>query len=556
MKQALYPFLSQAISDVCAAHGAPPPSGEIALELPRNPEHGDISTNTAMTLAKALKKNPRQIAEEIVQRLERYIDRSLITSVSVAGPGFINFTFAKDFYGKRLAEFLALGDQCGRSRRGAGVRVNVEYVSANPTGLLHVGHGRNAAIGDTLANILEWNGYEVTREYYFNNAGNQMNNLGASVHRRYCQIFDPRAPFPEDDKSLYHGEYIKDIAQELARERGDSLLSPSEENLAVCRKAGEQWCFAAIDRTMKQMNIRHDLFFNEDSLYSEGKVEETIRLLREKGLAYDKDGAVWLALSQMGLSDDRVIVKSSGEPTYRLPDIAYHYDKLARRKFDMVVDVFGADHIATIPDVMAAVEALGEDKSKIRVVIHQFVTLMKDGKPVKMSKRTGRSYTLDDLLEELGGDVTRFFFVMRSISTHLDFDLDLAAEQSEKNPVFYLQYAHARIASVLRTAEERGVSVSLNAETELLQHSSEIDLIKLILRFPEMVERAADALEPQIIAEFLREVAAAFHKFYHDCRILGEEERLMQARFALLRAAKRVLKNGLSILGVSQPERM
>jgi arginyl-tRNA synthetase len=526
------------------------------LEVPRNADHGDLSTNVAMTLAKSLKRNPRELAMELMNALESRVDRGIVTSMSIAGAGFINFTFAKNFYALRLADLVKQGDNIGRNERGRGIRANVEYVSANPTGLLHVGHGRNAAIGDTLANILAWNGYDITREYYFNNAGNQMNNLARSVHTRYRQLFDAAVEFSEDDKGLYHGEYIREIAQMLATEHGNALLEASEANLALCRKAGEEWCFASIRRTMQRMNIHHDVYFNEDSLYTDGKVKDTTELLRANNVVYEKDGAIWLALSRMGMTDDRVIVKSSGEPTYRLPDIAYHHDKLSRRKFAMVVDVFGADHIATIPDVMAAVAALGEDKSKVRVVLHQFVTLMKDGEQVKMSKRTGRSYTLDDLLEEVGEDVARFFFIMRGVSTHLEFDLSLAEEQSEKNPVFYLQYAHARIASVLRQAEERGVVITENADTTLLEHPSELELVKLLLRFEETVIRAADVLEPQVIAEFLREVAAAFHKFYHDCRVLGEEDGIMQARFVLLGAAKTVLRNGLAILGITAPEKM
>jgi arginyl-tRNA synthetase len=583
MKQFLLPFIEQSLEALRARGHAIPSDVAVSLEVPRQADHGDLSTNVAMMLAKALKSNPRQIASELVQELQSRLDPALVPRVEIAGAGFINVGFSDAFYASQLASMLVsgeyTGENFGRNNRGrlvgaagatgSAARANVEYVSANPTGLLHVGHGRNAAVGDTIANILAWNGYDVTREYYFNNAGNQMNNLGKSVHKRYLEVLDPQAhPFPSDDESLYRGEYIREIAAELASQHGSELVEPSSDNLMRCRKAGEHWCFASIGETMKRLNIKHDTHFNEDSLYTDGKVEETIGELRSRGKVYEKDGATWLALSQMGLSDDRVIVKSSGEPTYRLPDIAYHYDKLHNRKFDLVVDIFGADHIATIPDVLAAVETLGEDKNKVRVVIHQFVTLTKDGEAVKMSKRTGRSYTLDDLIAEFGPDVTRFFFIMRGVGTHLDFDLGLAAEQSEKNPVFYLQYAHARICSILRTAEERGVTLEASADANanagadaaqdltLLTHPSELDLIKILLRFAEVVERAGESLEPQSIAEYLREAAAAFHKFYHDCRILGEEERLMRARFALAKAAQIVLFNGLTILGVSTPEKM
>ncbi len=552
MKNYLKPFLEAAVRAI-GVEDVP----EIALEIPRQAEHGDLSANVAMTLAKTLKKNPRQVAQDIVAALR--LDATLVPKVEIAGAGFINVTFSPMFYAVQVAELLKQGQNIGRLEIGKGVKANVEYVSANPTGLLHVGHGRNAAIGDTIANILVWNGYDVTREYYFNNAGNQMNNLGKSVHKRYLELLNPSAnPFPtaEEDDSLYRGEYIREIAAALQKQHGEALAEPTEKTLTLCRKTAEQWCFETIGKTMERMNIRHDEFFNEDSLYTDGKVKATVEDLRSRGVVYEKDGATWLALSKMGLTDDRVIIKSSGEPTYRLPDIAYHYDKLHNRKFDLVVDIFGADHIATIPDVMAAVATLGEDKSKVRVVIHQFVTLTKDGEAVKMSKRTGRAYTLDDLIEELGADVTRFFFVMRGVSTHLDFDLGLAEEQSEKNPVFYLQYAHARICSILRTAEERGVKVDAAADTALLVHSAEIELIKTLLRFPEVVAKAGETLEPQTIAEYLREAAAAFHKFYHECRILGEAEALMQARFALARTAQIVMKNGLTILGITAPEQM
>jgi arginyl-tRNA synthetase len=555
-------YLRPILLDALAALGIDAPN-EIILEIPRNVEHGDLSTNLAMTLAKTQKKNPQELATSLVETLKSRVDSSIVTEISIAGAGFINFKFAETFFGTRLQSVISIGEHYGKNEKGRGVRGNVEYVSANPTGLLHVGHGRNAAIGDTVANILDWNGYDVTREYYFNNAGNQMNNLGKSVHKRYLEVLDAQKfpfPTPEEDDSLYRGEYIREIAEIVQKEHGSGLQDVTDENLLLCRKAGEEWCFEVIKKTMKRMNIKHDVYFNEESLYTDGKVNDTIQQLKNRGFAYEKDGATWLALSQMGMEQDRVMIKSTGEPTYRLPDIAYHHDKLARRKFDMVVDILGADHIATYPDVLAAVKALGEDAAKVRVLIYQFVTLMHNGEQVKMSKRTGKAYTLDDLLEEFGEDVTRFFFVMRSNNTHLEFDIGLAAEQSDKNPVFYLQYAHARISSVLRQAEERGITVNASilaaAETTLLLHASEIDLIKLILRFPEVVERAGEILEPQVIAEYLRDVAAAFHKFYHDCRILGEAESLMNARFALAFAAKTVLRNGLQILGISAPEKM
>ncbi|MCX6156219.1 MAG: arginine--tRNA ligase [Candidatus Kapabacteria bacterium] len=523
----------------------------LIFESPKNSENGDLSTNIAMRLAKELKQQPRSIAEHLISLLE--YDNELISKVEIAGTGFINIYFTEKFFINALNTIIQSGDQYGRSKAGKGLKVNVEYVSVNPTGLLHLGHGRNAVIGDTVANLFEWTGHEVTREYYFNNAGNQMNNLAKSIYARYRQIMgDQDYPFPEDG---YHGEYIKEIAQELYEINADSLSDENEDNLIQCRKFGENWCFGKIKATLERMKIHQEVYYNEDSLYSSGKIESVINDLRSRGWVYEKDGALWLALSQFGLKDDRVIVKSSGEPTYRLPDIAYHREKFLRG-FDILVDVFGADHIATVPDVLAAIAALGFDKDKVKVLIHQFVTLTENGEQVKMSKRTGKSYTLDELLDEVGADVVRFFLLMRGISTHLEFDLSLAREQSDKNPVFYLQYAHARISSVFDTARERGINYETNPDISILSHITEFNLIKSIIQFPKIISLAKDKCEPMILADYLRSLAADFHFFYHECRIIGSESALMHARLQLALTTKIVIKNGLTILGISAPERM
>ncbi len=525
---------------------------QLNFEIPKVASHGDLSVNIAMLLAKKLSKPPRTIAQDILSHLT--FEDGIISSVEIAGAGFINLRYAAGFYEKALAQMASFGEAFGASDVGNGMKVNVEYVSANPTGLLHIGHGRNTAIGDTVANLLTWTGHEVTREYYFNNAGNQMNNLALSIYARYRQASgDSDFPFPEDG---YHGTYIQIIADEMLALHGNSLLENSKENLEKFRLAGEQWCFAAIMKTLQKMNVRQDVYFNEDSLYSDGKVQQVIDDLRSRDLAYDKDGAVWIALSKIDEKlTDRVIVKSTGEPTYRLPDIAYHRDKL-NRGFDLIVDIFGADHIATIPDVMAGVQALGLDASKIKVLIYQFVTLTENGEQVKMSKRTGKSYTLDDLIDELGADVVRFFFIMRGINTHLEFDLSLAREQSDRNPVFYLQYAYARMASILSNAAEKGISTTEAVDYALLNHPAEYELIKTLQRFPEQIRRAAQNLEPQMLVEYLREAASCFHTFYHDCPIMKADDTLRSARFGLLKIAKTVLHNGLTILGVSAPDKM
>ncbi len=544
-------FVRRSFMEVLTSLGVANLNEILRFEKPKNSDFGDIASNIALLLTKQLKKAPREIAEIILNKLDlrnEYIER-----ITIDGPGFINIKFTSKFFTDELVKAFQLGESFGSLTFGCGKKANVEYVSANPTGLLHLGHGRNACIGDCIANLLEWYGYDVTREYYFNNAGRQMYNLGRSVYARYRQLLGDEAyPFPEDG---YAGEYIFDIAREIIEKYADSLKDENEENLRICTKFAENWCFDKIKSTLKKLNIKQDVFFNEDSLYKDGKIEEVINLLREKGLVYEKDGALWFALTKLGLNDDRVIIKSTGEPTYRLPDIAYHREKFLRG-YDLIVDILGADHLATFPDVVAGIKALGFDASKVKVVLHQFVTLLEDGKPVKMSKRSGKSYTLDELIEEVGSDVVRFFFLMRSVSSHLEFDLNLAREQSEKNPIFYLQYAHARICSIFEKASDRGIEFDEENNCSSLTHESEQNLIKVLLEFPETIMISAEKFEPQILAEYLKDVATKFHSFYHERKIIGSEEPYFSARFKLAKVTKTVLKNGLTILGVSAPERM
>jgi arginyl-tRNA synthetase len=442
-----------------------------------------------------------------------------------------------------------------------------------------VGHGRNAVLGDTLANLLDWTGWQVTREYYFNNAGRQMRILGQSVRSRAAELLDPTGPvktldlgggetavvpahFPDDG---YVGEYIVDIAKELLEERGAGLLDEADDD--VFTRAAEKAIFADIETTMRRLGIEMDSYFNEASLYESGVVWRVVEELKQRDLAYEKDGATWFRTSALGKVQtdregeravDTVLVKSSGEPTYRLPDIAYHVDKL-ERGFDLILDVFGADHIATYPDVVRGVDAIGGDASKIDVVIYQFVTLVRGGEPFKMSTRKARYVTLDELMDEVTADVTRFFFLMRSPHTHLEFDLDLAREAGEKNPVFYLQYAHARIASILRKAAETGLTLTPGgAGIDLggLRHPNEEALMKELLRFPDVVAAAAETRGPHAVATFLRDVASAFSAFYRDSRIIGEPEDVAVPRLHLAEATRVVLANGLAILGISAPDRM
>lgn len=528
---------------------------KLTFEKPKDDAHGDLTTNIAMLLAKSIKKNPRAVAQEIIDKLE--VETKYVSKIEIAGPGFINFRFTEEFFTAQISNILKQAESFGKTNTGNGKKTQVEYVSANPTGPLSVGHGRQAAIGDTIANLLAWAGYDVTREYYYNNAGRQMRMLAESTYARYRQLFDSSYLFPEDG---YQGDYIREIADDLKKDRGDSIVAmSSEEALAVCKEFAEQELFEAIKKVLARMGVLHDVFFNEDSLYKSGKIEEVIAAFRSKELAYDQDGAVWLKTSALGLDQDRVIVKSTGEPTYRLPDIAYHREKF-RRGFELIVDVFGADHIATIPDVLAGVKALGYDPDKVKVVIHQFVTLMRDGEQVKMSKRLANFVTLDELIDEVGSDAVRFFFLMRSTSSHLEFDLNLAKEQSEKNPVYYLQYAHARIASILRFAEEQGTFKTSDSfagiDFSLLKGQTEIALTKLLLDFPEAIESCATYFEPHRLTTYLQDVATAFHKFYHEHRIVIPEIDIAKARLSLCLATKTVLANGCKILGISAPERM
>lgn len=542
------PYLRQILSNALSKLEIP--EGEqtaIELERPNDPSHGEISTNIALKLAGVLKDNPRSIAQNLVAQLD--YDEAKIEAVEIAGPGFINFRYAAGYLFDELNNVLEAGEEFGKTNGGAGQKMLIEFVSANPTGPLTVGHGRNAVLGDTIATLLEWTGADVDREYYFNDAGRQMRVLGQSTKVRYLQALGQDVKIPEGG---YEGAYIKDIAKGIVDEKGDALIDGDPEK--DFKPIAEKFIFAEIRQTLQRMNIVMDSFFNEHSLYEDGSIENTVQILRDKGLVYDADGAVWFKTTAFGKEQDTVIIKSTGEPTYRLPDIAYHINKL-ERGYDKCIDIFGADHIATYPDVLSGIKSLGYDPDKVEVVVYQFVTLVKNGKPYKMSTRKANFVTLDELMDEVGPDVTRFFFLMRSPNTHLEFDIARAKEAGEKNPVFYLQYAHARIHSILRKVKEEYAFKSAY-RLEILTHQSEIQLIKTLLRFPEMVESAAQSREPHRLINYLEDLATDFTSFYHDCHILGEEENLVQARSALAKATAQVLANGLGILGIGAPDQM
>ena len=519
----------------------------LVLEIPKNYEHGDLSCNIAMILSKKLKKNPREIANEIISEIK--YDEKIISDIKIAGPGFINFYFTNRFVSKVIDDILSKRENYGKSSINTGKKANVEFVSANPTGPLTVGHGRNAVVGDTIANLLEWVGYSVDREYYFNNAGRQMRVLGESVKYRYLELLGEKVDFPED---YYQGEYIKEIAQKLIDEKGNSLKDIDPEG--IFKDTAEKVIFDDIKSTLAKLKIHHDTFYNEKVLYDENKIDDLLKQLKEKNLSYEKDGALWFKLTELGGEQDKVIVKATGEPTYRLPDIAYHLTKY-ERGYDLMVDLFGSDHNATYPDVMAGLKSQGKDPEKIKVIIHQFVTIMENGEIVKMSTRKANFITLEELTDEVGSDVVRYFFNMRNVTSHMNFDLTLAKTQSDENPVFYLQYAHARICSILRMIKDENLQASTE-HLELLEKEEEILLIKKLRQFGEEIEIAAKFFETHRICNYLEELAALFHKFYTFCRIIGSEKKLAEARIALAVATKTVIKNGLSILGVTAPEKM
>ena len=520
---------------------------DFSLSPPKQESFGDLSSNIALLISKQMKENPLGVAEKIKAELLNTNIKN-IDAITVTPPGFINFVIKQNFYQNNLKSIIQDKDDFGKDFKGKDKSANVEFVSANPTGPLTVGHGRNAVIGDTVSNILEWHDYKVTREYYYNDAGKQMRTLGKSVEARYLELLEKSFEFPEGG---YQGDYIIEIAKEIINNNGKDL----KENDAQFLSSAEKTIFRQIKNSLNSLGIKFDIFSNEKSFYDSGAIEQLLSQLKDKGLIYEDDGATWYKATELGAEQDKVYIKSSGEPTYRLPDTAYHRDKI-NRDFDLIVDVFGADHTDTYPDVLSALKALNLDTDHIKILIYQFVTLIKNGEKVKMSTRKADFITLDNLIDELGLDIVRYFFIMRSMNTHLDFDLNLAKDQSDKNPVFYLQYAYARICNIIRHGEGQNYKFSDDFDATLLNQSSEIKLLKLMSNFPTMMETALDTLEPQIIANYLQELASSFHKFYGNCKVITEDKNISQARLGLINGTKIILSTGLSILGISAPEKM
>jgi arginyl-tRNA synthetase len=577
MKEELTRQVERALRAVLDEAGDTGDAPDVVLEVPRQAEHGDYSCNVAMGLARRLRRKPREIAESLRAALGDA--GGLLESAEVAGPGFLNFRLRAASWQGLVADILRAGADYGRATRGQGEKVQVEFVSANPTGPLSTGHGRQGVLGDCIARLLERVGCTVTREYYFNDGGRQMRVLGESVKARYLELLGRAAPpsaealadaslpwpaeidgrpvaFPRDG---YQGDYIRDIAEKLVAAHGEGLVDEPGEG--AFRVAAEKAIFAEIDATLDSIGIHFDVYSNEKTLYDDGLVDQVVADLRERGLVYESEGALWLAATRLGLDRDRVVVKSTGEPTYLLPDIAYHREKF-RRGFTRIVDVQGADHIEQFPFVRAAMQALDLDASRVELVMHQFVTITSGGEKVKQSTRKATFITVDELVEQVGADVFRFFMIERKPEGHLDFDLDLARDRNwRKNPAYYVQYAHARTHGIERKAREEGAAVPGPDEFDpaRLALPEEIELVRKLGEFPELVERAAEAREPHHVAYYLRELAGLWNPYVQDGqnhRVVSEDAGLTAARLALALAVRHVLAAGLDLLGLSAPERM
>ncbi len=521
---------------------------EVQLTVPPQKQFGDFATNFAMQAAKSLKCNPRALA----QTINDHLDAPFVERLEIAGPGFINFFLKNDWLYDILADIAAQGEKHGDLPTRP-EKIQVEFVSANPTGPLHVGHGRGAAVGSALVNVLRAAGFKVEAEYYINDAGNQINNLAASVNARYLECLSIPCDFPDDG---YHGADIIATAERIVQADGDKYCRlPTKERLALFRELALKEKIALLKEDLEKFNVHFDTWFSERTLHENGEVEKCCTELTAKGYMYEKDGAQWLKSTAFGDDKDRVVIRENGIPTYLASDIAYHQNKF-ERGFDTLINLWGADHHGYIKRMKAACETLGYSGGRLEVLILQMVSLYRDGELVKMSKRTGQSVTLNELIEEVGTDAARFFFIMRSIDSQLDFDLNLATERSNENPVYYVQYAHARICSIFRQMSENGITMAGNAKLPLLSSECEIDLIKKLGEYQEEIASAAHDRAPHRIARYVHELAGLFHTFYNQCRILGVDGDLQQARLVLVLAVKNTVRHTLGILGVSAPEQM
>lgn len=543
--------IKQAINDAAKAAFEADDLPEFTVEIPADRTHGDFAANAAMLWAKSLRKAPRMIAEEILNNLS--LEGSYFERAEVAGPGFLNFFASADYYSDILLAVENEGDNYGHSDMGQGKKVMVEFVSANPTGPMHIGNARGGALGDGLAAVLDLAGYDVTREFYVNDAGNQIEKFGASLSARYMQIYKPETEFPEDG---YHGEDIKVRAAEFADIHGDSFVSDPEGLKKAITEYALPLNVEGLRTDLEKYRVLYDVWFRESSLYRSGELNEVIEIMKQKGLTFEKDGALWYKATEYGGEKDEVLIRANGNPTYFAADIAYHRNKFRARGFDRVINIWGADHHGHVARLKGAMDAIGEDGSKLDVVLMQMVRLVRDGEVVKVSKRTGKSITLKTLLDEVPVDAARFYFNMREANSQFDFDLDLAVEQSGQNPVYYVQYAHARICSILRNLESE-ISGECSKETlRCLTAPEERELITHLATLTDEVELAAKNYDSSRIIRYVMDLAALFHKFYNACRVKGEAEDLAAARLFLCRQTATVIKNMLNALKIDAPEVM
>jgi arginyl-tRNA synthetase len=543
----------RAIAAACGSAGVPVDKNKIQIERPDDPAHGDLSSNIALVMGKELKRKPRELAGEIAGRIS--LDKNFVERIDVAGPGFINLSFSHRYITDQVIEIVKLGERYGGSDLGGGRKLQVEFVSANPTGPLVIVSARAAAIGSALVNILRKVGYDVQAEYYVNDAGTQVARLGASLFTRFRQRLGEQVPFPEDG---YPGEYLVDIAKEIPEERGRAWLAlPEAECIVEFGRFALERIMERIGTDLEYFGVRYDNFFRESELYAaDGQVWKALDMLKEAGVVYDEDGALWFRSAELGDEKDRVLVRSDGSPTYFLADAAYHLNKL-RRGFTQVIDLWGPDHHGHIQRLQSASSVLGAPPGWLEVLIVQWVRLVEEGKVVSMSKRGGEFVALRDLVEDVGADAAKFFFLMRKTSAHLDFNLTLARKESDENPVYYVQYAHARIASVITYARKEGVDFPGDTScVELLTEPEEIDLMRKLVIFPELIRGAALTREPHFLTAYAQQLAASFHRFYHICRIVSQNKRLSEARLMLAEATRTVLAESLRVLGISAPEKM
>ncbi|MCE4981026.1 arginine--tRNA ligase [Mammaliicoccus sciuri] len=523
---------------------------EIKIETPKDPANGDYSSNIAMVLTKLARKNPREIANQIVENLDT--NKANVKKVDIAGPGFINFYLDQQYLTEIIKTALSKGETFGQTEERKNESIIVEYVSANPTGDLHIGHARNAAVGDTLSNVLSAAGYDVTREYYINDAGKQIENLAHSIEARYNQALGLDAELPEDG---YYGKDIIAIGKDLAEKHPEIKDEAEEERIKTFRKLGLDYEMKKLKQDLADFNIHFDNWFSETSLYETNKISAVLDKMTELGYTYEQDGATWLKTTEFGDDKDRVLIKQDGTYTYFLPDIAYHYDKV-ERGFDKLINLFGADHHGYINRLKASLETFGVDSKRLEIQIMQMVRLLQDGVEVKMSKRTGNAITLRDIMDEVGIDAARYFLTMRSPDTHFDFDMELAKKESQDNPVYYAQYAHARISSIIRQAEEKGITIDQNVDLSLITHEKAFDLLKKIAEFEPTIVSAAESRSPHRITNYIQDLAAQFHKFYNAEKVLTDDAEKTKAHLALIEAARITLRNALALVGVSAPESM